>query len=280
MKGIWVVVFLALGMAAPAWAIEPVGSVASLYGKVTLERNGKTYGVSSGLKLYNGDSIVAGEDAYAKLMLTDESLLTVGENSTFKIENLRADATSRLGQFRLMFGKVRAIVSKFAAGKTDYRFVTPTAVAGVRGTHLVVEFDLSTKQTTVSVLEGSVGFKALDNTGGGPEVLIGTQMRSEQKSGSPAGQPVKMSTAQMQQLDSEISKQAPKGDETPATKSPQDKGAAPKDEKKDEPSSDQEGKIDEKLDRAEQAAGNKPPASQQENPAVNPATQTGVRVRW
>jgi hypothetical protein len=292
MKRILVAWLMVLGMVLPAWAIEPVGSAASVFGKVNLVRNGKSYVLTQGLKLYNGDAVVAGNDAFAKLLLNDDSLLTVGENSNFKVEGFKQEPTARFGNFRLMFGKVRAIVSKFGAGKTDYKFVTPTAVAGVRGTHLVLEFDQASQQTVVSVVEGSVGFKA-NNTPAG-EVVVGAQQRSEQKGEAPAGQPQRMSQEQIKQLDTEISQQTPKTEDEGTQGG--DKGTKPaaagsgagdgKGESneaapEDAPPGDPESRLEQNIERVDQVQDNTTAPNQQEtNPAANPASQTGVRVRW
>lgn len=281
-------VFLAVCLwAAPARAAETVGSVASAFGTVWLQRGGSNYKLAQGQALQNGDAIITSNDAYAKLLMADESLLTVGAKSTFRIENFQSSATSRVASFRLFFGKVRAIVSKVAAQKNDYRFITPTAVAGVRGTHLVVQFDKATNKTTVSVIEGSVGFKPLDPKIGG-EVMLADRQRSEQQGGSPPAAPTQMSDGDLTQLNQEIGKQTPGGDEP---------GEKPADVKTGEPGSSEqqpagesapegeqggadESRVDDNLNRVEQNLQQDQPAAEDYNPTVNPAAETGVRVRW
>lgn len=283
----WAVLAVSMSV-TPAWAADAVGTVASAFGNVWLQRGGKNYKLAQGQALQNGDAIITTNDAYAKLLMADESLLTVGAKSTFRIENFQSSAQSRTASFRLFFGKVRAIVSKVAAKKNDYRFITPTAVAGVRGTHLVVQYDKATQKTIVSVLEGSVGFKPLDPKVGG-EVVLAEKQRSEQQGVNPAAAPAPMSDADLTQLNQEISKQTPgEGDGAPAGDKPVDAGGQPGGDKPagedDAPEGEQgsgdDARLDENVNRVEQTLQQDQPAADQFNPAVNPAADTGVRVRW
>lgn len=290
---VWVVLTVIMS-ATPVWAAETVGSVASSFGAVWLQRGGKNYKLAQGQTLQNGDAIITSNDAYAKLLMADESLLTVGAKSTFRIENFQSNDQSRMASFRLFFGKVRAIVSKAAAKKNDYRFITPTAVAGVRGTHLIVQFDKATQKTTVSVLEGSVGFKPLDPKVGG-EVLLADKQRSEQQGTKPAAAPTTISDTDLKQLSQEISKQTPgesegapagdkpadgksgdKGDQGAGGEKPAEEEAAPEGDQ----SSGDESRVEDNLNRVEQTLQQDQPAAEEYNPAVNPAADTGVRVRW
>lgn len=292
MKRIVSLVVLAVFVAAPAWAVEPVGSAASVFGTVWLQRGGKNYKLAQGTKLYNGDAVVTSADAYAKLLMVDESLLTVGAKSTFRIERYESNAGGRFASLRLFFGKVRAIVSKAAASRNDVRFVTPTAVAGVRGTHLVVEFDKSSQKTVVSVIEGSVGFKSLDQRTAGGEVVLGAKQRSEQSGGSSPSQPAPMSDAELSKLNKEIDKQTPGGDDQGGGEQsggaggggndakPAGEGSGGGDDSGKPQGGDTEGRIEQNLDRVQTSTQSQPSTSDQNNPAVNPAADTGVRVRW
>lgn len=274
----FIFVFLfAVLFSAPAYAAAPIGAVAASEGTVTLQRGGKTYKLPTGTKLFNGDAVLTSKGSFAKLLFNDDSLLTVGANSSFKLENYAVTATSRSASFRLMFGKVRAIVSKFASGNTDYKFVTPTAVAGVRGTHLVLDFDQSTKQTTLSVIEGEVGFRGID---GKLETTVGTQQRSS-STGENASAPSKLTPEDNKKLNDEIAKQSKeKSSETnTAASSGDDKQKTP-DATPAETNTADAGAED-ALQRVDQTgvAGQGGEGDRQ-LPSENPAADTGIRVRW
>ncbi len=187
-----------------AWAATAhVGTVVSSTGTVVLQRTGKRYKLPEGTKVYNGDSVVTGKGAFAKILLADDSLLTINESSAFRLEGFETSDQQRSGRFRLYFGKMRAVVSKFLSGNTDYKFQTPTAVAGVRGTHFVLEFDKNAQQTTLSVVEGQVAFNAVDERIGTP-VLVGASQRSEQRSRSAPSEAREMTDQERQSVNEEI----------------------------------------------------------------------------
>jgi hypothetical protein len=187
---------------------------------------------------------------------------------------------------------MRAIVSKYATGNSDIRFSTPTAVAGVRGTHLVVEFDHAAKKTVVSVLEGSVAFRSLQQSPGS-EVVLGALQQSSQvgTQGRPSS-PATISQADMQQLGTEINDQTP-GAEPKNDQDSRQEGDAPSgedsnsganpggdaDEQGASDSGDGASAVDQNLQRIDAAGQAGTPASEH-NPASNPAADTGIRVRW
>ena len=145
----------ALGTVSAVHAGQSIGEAAVVSGAVILERYGRQSPLEEAAPLYNGDIIHTGRDATARLLLGDDSVLSVGPNSRFAIENFETREGSRAARFSVLVGRVRASISR-ALSQSDVQITTPTAVAGVRGTQFFVDVDEQATATTVSVTSGSI----------------------------------------------------------------------------------------------------------------------------
>ena len=94
----------------------------------------------AGASVYSGDTIATGADAKGVLIFRDDSRLTLGTNTKFKVDSFVFDEkTPGEGNFliSLLRGSMRALTG--IIGKTNKRnvsFKTPTATVGIRGTGL------------------------------------------------------------------------------------------------------------------------------------------------
>ncbi len=131
----------------------------------------------AGMPLEEGDRVVVAEGGSAEIALDGGSLITLRENSDFKLEKTAKGESS----FFLSIGSLLAKIQKL--GTQRLRVRTPTAVAAVRGTEFGVEVDDS--DTHVGVFdEGKV--EVSDDKGGPPELLIANQETSVKKGVAPA----------------------------------------------------------------------------------------------
>ena len=93
-----------------------------------------------GASVYVGDRVETGPDAKAVLAFRDESRLTLGGNTRFRVENFVFDDKNPAdGRFfvSLLTGTMRALTGLVAkAGNRNVRFSTATATIGIRGTGL------------------------------------------------------------------------------------------------------------------------------------------------
>ncbi|MEO5331394.1 MAG: tetratricopeptide repeat protein [Magnetococcus sp. YQC-5] len=145
----------------------------------------------AGQILHAGDQIRTGTHSRVSLLLADESLIKLKENSNFSLGDVAPSAgwtmlESKLekppsiqSQFTLMQGGVWFLNKNREVAIT---FKTPTATIGVRGTELVVELD-PTQTLQVASLEGSA---MIQNTQG--EVVISS---GEEAITRPGAAPVK-----------------------------------------------------------------------------------------
>lgn len=129
----------------------------------------------AGMPLEEGDRVVVSEGGSAEVALDGGSLITVRENSDFKLEKTARGDSS----FFLSVGSLLAKIQKLGAQRLRVR--TPTAVAAVRGTEFGVE---AGEETHVGVFdEGKV--EVTGDAGGTPELLIANQETSVKKGGAP-----------------------------------------------------------------------------------------------
>jgi len=116
-----------------------VGRVAEVKGLLTITNKQQYSRVAvKGAPLYEGDSVVSGEEAYAVLAFRDKGRITIQEKTTFKIEALKfeeSQPTEGNAVFELIQGGLRALTGAIGKeDKEDYQMNTPVATIGIRGT--------------------------------------------------------------------------------------------------------------------------------------------------
>ena len=111
-----------------------------------------------GVTLQEGDVLETFEKSKVDIQFPDGANLRIGANSKIDLSKLAMNnAGNKETQLQLVSGKVFAKVNK---EKKDDSFsvVTPTAIAGVRGTSFVVESEAG-KKSVVKVIDGKVAFQ-------------------------------------------------------------------------------------------------------------------------
>jgi len=155
-----VLAMLALSGPAQAQMTAATAEVVRLVGRVDLMPKGQAAwtAASLGARLREGDQIRALAGGAADLNLPDGSTILVAENTRFAVTKLDYDTANRDRDIsvHVVAGKVRAQVQQ--AGVTlartrqsNFNISTPTGVAAVRGTIMVVATNPDTKETLVFV---------------------------------------------------------------------------------------------------------------------------------
>lgn len=139
---------------AQANAAGPAGQITRVDGKVTIIRGGKTIPAQTGIAILEGDSIQTEAKAKVKMLMTDGTILDIGPSSKFNITDYYYNPTTR-ANYSLVYGRGRAKVPR-SRKRQNVRFTTPTAVAGVRGTDIIFEYNAATGQTRIIVVTGTV----------------------------------------------------------------------------------------------------------------------------
>jgi hypothetical protein len=150
-----------LCLASNAWAGE-AGRVVFTTGQVQLgQRNAVTDAVVN-----EGDDIVTGTDGYVYIKTVDNGFLILRANSKARVTTYRIDGTNAGNtqvKLELLSGVARAISGTgVKAARQNFRFNTPVAAIGVRGTDFIVYTDQQTSR--VLVVSGGV---VMSGFGGG-----------------------------------------------------------------------------------------------------------------
>lgn len=137
---------VAAPVAAPAPLAAPLvraGTIKQTQGDVWIIRDAATRqpaapGDSLGLQ----DQLTTGPNGSARLVLRDDTALTLGPNSVLRLDQFSYDTTTRQGNalIDLLQGSVRVVTGLLAKVNPEvFKVRTPTSVVGVRGTDFIVE---------------------------------------------------------------------------------------------------------------------------------------------
>jgi hypothetical protein len=131
---------LLLLFALPAQA-APDAEVEAVLAPAWLLRDGQRMPLGPGRDLRNGDQILTGDGARARLRLADGSTVKLGENARFSLDSVarKRDGTRLFtAALRVAQGAFRfttSLVYKFS-GPRDVKVTLATVTAGIRGTDL------------------------------------------------------------------------------------------------------------------------------------------------
>jgi hypothetical protein len=120
---------------------DDIAQFKNVTGAVFVERDGQRSAAAPGSRVQQSDVIVTGSDGAAGLTFADNSLLSVGPNSTLSLDRFVFNSTTHEGRFDSSLKKgTLAVVSgkivKETPGAMTVR--TPSAILGARGTEFVV----------------------------------------------------------------------------------------------------------------------------------------------
>ncbi|MFN8644081.1 MAG: FecR family protein [Candidatus Binatia bacterium] len=155
---------LLVALLASVAAAEDVGTVASLRGQAEIGRGGAFTPAAVGAAVQLGDQLRTGADGQLRVVFRDDSVIDLAAGSSMKVDTQVFDpgASRFTSLLSLAAGKARAIVSKaYGAPGASYEVQTPTAVAGVRGTEFLIEYDAKRDATDVIGIEGRVMVRTL-----------------------------------------------------------------------------------------------------------------------
>ncbi len=132
-----VIFLLSFLMIQTTSAAELFGTVDAISGEATVtDAAGEKQRITSGLKIFAGQSIQTASDGEVQIVTEDSGLIALRPNSSFRIDRYQAkDEASDEIVFSLFKGALRSITGWIAKRNSSaYQLNTPTATIGVRGT--------------------------------------------------------------------------------------------------------------------------------------------------
>ena len=130
-------------------ANEMIGIVAVGIGDISNQNNEK---LTTGSKIYFGDTIVVKAQSNEQILLLDETALTVGEKSEITIDEFIYDPQSKVGKIvsNIKIGTVKIITGEISKKNPDNLEVNvPSGSIGARGTEFAVVTESDKKSTVV-----------------------------------------------------------------------------------------------------------------------------------
>jgi hypothetical protein len=147
-------------LGAGSASAQPVGFVAAMEGDVSLIRSGETSWQAATIHqdVELGDTIRTGLDASVKLVLADDTTLTLGEDTELVIDSfvVSEDALTEPSVIRQLKGELRTRIGEAFGGASRIQIHTPTAVMGVKGTTMSIQVAAQGEATLGCNDEGSV----------------------------------------------------------------------------------------------------------------------------
>jgi len=174
--------------------------------KVT-DTTGKTESAKIGKKVTEGDTITAGPDSRAKIVMSDKNVLNISPDTQVKIQKYTGAQNGKQEvELNVAYGKIRADVekNKYDGEKNKFNVRTPSAVAGVRGTDFITSFNKGTKVTEVITFHGTVavGQPAANGAIANP-VYVNQGQKTEVPVGAPPQPPVSVPANDLKNMNSQ-----------------------------------------------------------------------------
>src|SRR5213593_4523346 len=135
-------VVAALGLVTPVAAfaqLTKAGVVTTLQGTATVTRAALTQPLPLKFRddVFVQDRVVTGDDSVARILLGGKAIVTVRERSSLTIAESPGVSTVNIGDGR---AAIAVLKERMKPGET-IEIRTPNAIAGIRGTIVVVEVD-------------------------------------------------------------------------------------------------------------------------------------------
>jgi hypothetical protein len=127
--------------ATPSCAAD-AGIVKTLQGKVTLERAAQRHEIKVGDAVQEKDRIIVSGDSSVGISMHDETLLSLGPNSTLVVGAFAYNPVTREGQVEtsILKGTLRYVTGLIGrANPSAIKVFTPTSTMGIRGTEFIVD---------------------------------------------------------------------------------------------------------------------------------------------
>jgi hypothetical protein len=266
-------------------AAKQIGLFMVVKGEVKVVRGSETLKAKVTLGVYQGDTVISGKDARAKIVMTDKNVIHISPSTEIKIETYVNNGQQKNVELNLKEGKVRNNVEQTYDGdKNKFIIKTPTAVAGVRGTQFITSFDKGRNETKIVTLQGRVELSNLPTQAGAQPttVVINKGETSTASAEAPPAPPQSVPADQMKNIDQDTTvkttdKKSPSATESNGRAS--DTKKAP--EARVEDPQDQSPKTFDKLPEVKNptpaTAATPPPAFQRPPPPINNLPADAIR---
>lgn len=116
-----------------------VAKITALKGSAQIEQGSQSRVAKLGADLFKNDKIITNSNAKVQVIFKDETIITIGKNSEFSVDEFISDGAASEVKLSLFKGAMRTITGKIGkANPSKFKVKTKTATIGIRGTNFVV----------------------------------------------------------------------------------------------------------------------------------------------
>jgi hypothetical protein len=138
-----------------SFANEVAGIISKLRGSALILRGETTLVAKKKMEIFSKDMIITQGRTKVKLKFADNTLITVGQNSVFEVENYLFKKEKSQARFKVRHGIFNAVSGKISKlARKNFKLRIKTATIGVRGT--VFSGEVSDTKETVACEKGSI----------------------------------------------------------------------------------------------------------------------------
>jgi hypothetical protein len=170
----------------------PIGMVIEVYGEVRAENGANSIPLALKDALAVSDTIITGSDGRVKILLRDDTIITLGADSDLELQTFADTGESPQFNARLLKGAMRVITGRITEMNPDgFMLTTPHSTIGIRGTIFSLLTD--ERQTALYVLN-------TDKT----VIFNGTVIEENYKAIAETGQPLQITPLSRQEKETII----------------------------------------------------------------------------
>lgn len=149
---------------------KEIGVVMLVRGAATNQKNEQ---IKVASKVNEGDQIETSPGAYVKIVMNDRNIVILTEKSKLKFDEYIDDLENKKVKITLTKGSARHVVNEtYNKAGQYYEVKTAVAVAGVRGTDFITEYNDESGDTILCALKGIVSFDLLNDAPENKPVLV------------------------------------------------------------------------------------------------------------
>lgn len=146
---------LILSLVFATFVFANIGKVVAFSGKADLTRDGKNIAVNKTTTFLKNDILNTYKNTKLQILFSDETIISVGQNSTLKINDFIFDDKDVKAEFSMTKGVFRTITGKIGKiAPEKFNLKTKTASIGIRGTQIVTSIE--NNQEKIFCTEGRI----------------------------------------------------------------------------------------------------------------------------
>ena len=134
-----------------------IGKIVALKGDLTIVRDSTEIVGTLGSQIQKADEILTKDNAKAQLLFNDNTVITIGKNSVFKVKEYLFDDVNKeyKTNFELLKGSFRTITGKIGKiAPNKFKLNSKTSSIGIRGTQILSRMAVSGDR--IACIEGEI----------------------------------------------------------------------------------------------------------------------------